>query len=123
MKAARVAVLLSFLATTNAYGANEILSWYAPGNRSCGEYLTELEASARNRPSQEAEFDAFIGGFLTASNRLIPNTKSIAGANSFNDIKAYLREYCRKNVFDSFYLAADQLVTDLYPNRELRSAQ
>ncbi len=63
------------------------------------------------------EFSLYTMGYLTAINRLAPNTYDIAGKKNTKTIMVWLEKYCKEHPEDSFDTALYRLTAELYPHR------
>jgi len=63
------------------------------------------------------EFSLYTMGYLTAINRLAPNTYDIAGRTNTKTLMVWLQKYCAEHPDDSFGNALYRLTAELYPQR------
>src|SRR2546427_384307 len=59
----------------------------------------------------------WLTGYLTAVNKLTPNTVDMRGKTDSDGMLWLLEQYCIKHPLHSFSRAVEFLVTDLYPKR------
>ena len=64
-------------------------------------------------------FSLYTMGYLTAINRLAPDTYDIAGSKNVKTLMLSLKTYCAEHPDDSFDYALYRLVAELYPNRAI----
>jgi len=62
-------------------------------------------------------FSLYTMGYLTAINRLAPNTYDIADRKNTKTLMVWLQKYCAEHPEDSFDTALYRLTADLYPER------
>ena len=62
-------------------------------------------------------FSLYTMGYLTAINRLAPDTYDIAGKKNTKTLMVWLQKYCAEHPDDSFDNALYRLTAELYPNR------
>ena len=62
-------------------------------------------------------FSLYTMGYLTAINRLAPNTYDIAGKKNTKTLMVWLEKYCAEHPDDSFNNALYRLTAELYPRR------
>jgi len=80
---------------------------------SCGKYM-----EARAEKSVDAfAHTAFIAGYVTAYNRLTPETYDILGGTDMQSVAAWLDNYCKAHPLKGLATALDVLTAELYPRR------
>jgi hypothetical protein len=62
-------------------------------------------------------FSLYTMGYLTAINRLAPNTYDIAAKRNTKTLMVWLEHYCAEHPDDSFDNALYRMTAELYPHR------
>jgi hypothetical protein len=86
-------------------------------NDSCGQVVENIE---NHRDPWRHIYMATALGYLSAYNKLKPDTYNILGTIGKTDADAvvvWIVNYCRNNPFSRLSMALEQLTIDLYPNR------
>src|SRR5437588_433712 len=75
------------------------------GNKSCGAY-----DEARQQPNgyDALAFTTWITGYITATNRRLPNTYDIVGNTDIAGVLGWIDNYCHSHPTDTFSGAADE---------------
>ena len=81
------------------------------GSESCQTFL-----HARSN-GVDLPYRHWLTGYLTAVNKLTPNTVDMRGKTDSDGMLWLLEQYCIKHPLHSFSRAVEFLVTDLYPKR------
>jgi hypothetical protein len=78
---------------------------------SCGRYLTFKSAVARG------DFRDILKVYLTATNRVLPDTYSILGSTDIKGAMAWIDNFCKENPLKSYAAALENLIDEAYPSR------
>ena len=81
------------------------------GQESCNTFL-QARSNGLDLPYRH-----WLTGYLTAVNKLTPNTVDMRGKTDIDGMLGLLEPYCIKHPLHSFSRAVEFLVTDLYPKR------
>ena len=104
------------VALTNSANASDAKGryWiYGEGRQSCANYL---EARQSGGVTEKAYKD-WIGGYITASNRLFEDNYNLLGKMDFQGALSWLDNYCKKSPENTLYMAMANMVAVLYPDR------
>lgn len=107
-----IAFMALLMANTGfaADAAGNVAIWGA-GKKSCFSY-----EKARNG-EDDSYFRYYIMGYLTSYNSQAPETYSISGNKSMQEILGWLDEYCEDQKTHAFDQAVLNFVIDHYPRR------
>ncbi len=89
---------------------------------SCGQYVTARDEGRRGNYGEENIHIYWIRGYLTAYNRLRPDTWDIIGQTDMLGILLWLENYCKRNPLADFADDAMQLLTGKLHARRIRKA-
>jgi hypothetical protein len=84
---------------------------------SCGAYLNARDRGHNLKYDQINVYTAWMLGYLTAYNRLTPDTYDITGGENVNALMLWLENHCKKDPFETFASAMRLLTEELYPKR------
>ncbi len=84
---------------------------------SCGQYVATRDEARRGDHREENIHITWIFGYLTAFNRLAPDTFDIMGQTDKSAMLLWLENYCKKNPLEEFAGAMDPLTIELHPRR------
>lgn len=84
---------------------------YSVGTESCGHFNAERKAG-RDNP-----YLGWLGGYLSAINRVTPETYDIRGGTDMDGIMLWLDKYCDSHALDTISDAVEALVLELHPRR------
>lgn len=90
---------------------------YGVGRQICTTYLE----ARKNGGIAEISYKNWVGGYLTATNRVKDDTYNIIGSSDFEGAMAWLDSYCRKNPRNTITMAVANMVAVLYPQRRRTS--
>lgn len=80
------------------------------GTVSCTDYINAT-------PEQKIYAQTWWAGYLTAMNRVTPDTYNLLGRSSIEDADNWLLTYCRQNPNERFATAVHEMLKALYPSR------
>lgn len=109
----KVIYLLLLLTSLNVQagdGKGNFAVW-GVGNKSCFHY------SQARGDSNDADYRGYIMGFLTAFNKLTPETFSISDKMTIDEILAWLDNYCEMKQVEGFQNALDEYINTHYEKR------
>lgn len=113
-----LSLMLAFSNSAKAGDAKGSYVSFGLGDVSCGSY-----AQMRRQPKGEdaLAFDAWLSGYMTATNDLLANTYNIAGNTDRGGLLGWLDNYCQSNPTKKFAEAAEQLAKFLLPTRKQKA--
>lgn len=82
-----------------------------PGKAPCRDFVAAKDAAGDHL------YASWLTGYLTAVNELAPETYSIGGAVTGDQIMQAVGDFCRQNPDQLFAVAAESLVRALKPGR------
>ncbi len=82
-----------------------------PGKAPCRDFVAAKENAA------DQLYASWVTGYLTAINERMPDTYSIGGTTTGEQLMQGLEKFCRKNPDQLFAAAAEALVRALEPQR------
>jgi hypothetical protein len=103
------------LAPLTAAASDKDNNYSIRGARSCAQFL-----KAPQNPYQ-AEYlviSAWLAGYMTAYNKLTPDTFDILGNSDFDGALLFIKGYCERQPLDNMGTAAEALMTALKPERK-----
>ncbi len=115
----RLIILLSLIASLNFSTflfASDIHGryWiYGVGRQTCQTYLD----ARHNGGYSEISYKNWVGGYLTSVNRSSDDTYNILGHSDFQGAMVWLDGYCKKHPSNTIYMAMDNLVAVMMPER------
>lgn len=80
----------------------------------CGDYV---EARKLPHTLRYAQNSAWIAGYITAYNRLTPDTYSIFGNSNLASVELWLDSWCMANPLRNLPNGMEALIVELYPKR------
>ena len=116
MRSILVFGLVLLLAFVGANAADKDGRYVVQGVTSCGKYIEETKN--KNGWSYTATLN-WVAGYITATNRFMPDTYSILGNSDIDSAMLWLENYCRSNPLKSISSGMTDLVIEIYPNRIL----
>ncbi len=104
------AILASTMPTAHAADAKGSYAIRGAGSVTCSTYVNAS-------PQQKTYAQTWWAGYLTAMNRVTPNTYHLLGTVSVETADAWLVKYCQANPDTLFETAVNQMLKTAYPNR------
>lgn len=104
---------LTMLVSVSVWAGDENGQFAALGTKSCGMYIDQRKAAAW----PDTVSRAWIAGYLTAYNRLVPDTYNIIGNSDLESVTLWLENYCRAHPLNDLDDAMNRLVIELDPKR------
>ena len=98
-----------------AWSADNTGGYFSRGAQSCGAFLDDW------KKGQMLGYSAWIAGYITAFNRLEPNTYNIAHQDTQGSLLLWMENYCRQNPLKDLDDGMTQLTLELYPRRQRKS--
>jgi hypothetical protein len=80
------------------------------GSRTCQEYTQAT-------PAQRLSAETWLAGYITAVNRLTPDTYHVGGETSVDKVNAMIAQYCASNGDVALGIAIHRVLERLYPQR------
>jgi hypothetical protein len=80
------------------------------GSHTCQEYT-------RATPDQKLYAETWMAGYISAINRLTPDTYHVAGETSVENVNGMIAQYCGENPDTSLGVAIHRVLERLYPQR------
>ncbi|MGE0421764.1 MAG: HdeA/HdeB family chaperone [Reyranellaceae bacterium] len=111
---ALVALAVSIGAAAQAADPNGRFNILGAGSRKCGEY-------AGATPQQKTYVETWMAGYISALNRLTPDTWHITGETSVDKVNAMIAQYCSENPDIHIGIAIHRVLERLHPNRIRKS--
>ncbi len=111
-------LLLALALTTGsapALAADKDGAYWSQRPDECRNFV-RLHAATDRKPETEAVRN-WISGYLSAYNRLTPETYDITGATDFEQVLRAVERYCKSNPFADISAAMETVTNDLYPTR------
>jgi hypothetical protein len=87
------------------------------GVRSCATYLQDFEAKSWGQVVNQA----WLAGYLTANNYITPGTYQILGNSDLSGAELWVKNFCEKNPLKNMASAAESLLLELYPTRQIKA--
>jgi hypothetical protein len=84
---------------------------------SCASYLSARDEGRKGDYHRENTYLNWVLGYLTAYNRIKPNTYDVKGSSDVSALMLWLENFCKTTQLYSFGDAVDELTTKLYPER------
>lgn len=86
---------------------------YGVGRQVCQTYLD----ARHNGGYSEISYKNWISGYLTSANRSSDDTYNLLGRRDFQGAMVWLDRYCKKQPNNTIYMAMDNLVAVMMPDR------
>ncbi len=83
------------------------------GNTTCADFLAFSESESYNK----FLYAGWINGYLTAQNQHLNATFDLSSWQTIHTLGEYLRNYCKKNPKNSFYIAVASMINGLHERR------
>ncbi len=100
----------SFILASDIHGRYWI---YGVGRQTCKTYLD----ARHNGGYSEISYKNWVSGYLTSVNRSADDTYNLLGQNDFQGAMAWLDQYCEKQPDNTIYMAIDNMVAVMMPQR------
>lgn len=114
----RMLLLFAALALVGAEvnAADMDRKYWKQGGFTCGKFVED-----RQRPDTRQRFTevmmAWLAGYVTAYNYVVPDTTNILGGSDLNSAILWIENYCRARPLKDTADAAEALIDVLYPTR------
>ena len=110
----KLLLLVLLLTSTVVWGEDNDGFYLVVTKISCGQYINERQ-NTQGGPYHRTKW--FVMGYLTAYNRLVPETNSILGNTDVEGVMLWLENYCKTHSLKTISTGLVQLTIELYPNR------
>ena len=120
MKRAIVFALLMLPVVGNAADSKGAYSIVLPKDGtigSCGTYVVARDEGRRGDYRKVNDHSAWLMGYLTGYNARTSDTYDIMGNKDLQSLLLWLENYCKQHPLDSFAVAVNFLIIELYPTR------
>ena len=114
MKQTLLAMVLAGTMIPVASGSDREGNYHTVGGRTCDAFLKVRQDKGVSGALRNA---AWVGGYLSAYNRLQPDTVNILGATDLDGALAWIENWCRANPRQGEAKALEALTEALYPRR------
>ena len=94
---------------------------YSARAPSCGIVVEDYEDSSKR--NSDPYFSVWLGGYITAYNRLTPDTYNILGDSDWKSAILRVYGWCKANPLENLSGAAEALTAELFPNRHRTSLE
>ena len=84
------------------------------GNRTCWDYIVYADTG---NPVELEKYLVWISGYVTAYNRLTPDTLTVLGGGDLNMAMIWLAQWCRANPKSAMDAAMHALTQEFHPRR------
>jgi len=111
------AVLSSPVPSPAADGTGAYNSAFPEKEGNCGTFIAARDEARRGDQFRTSKYLDWLTGYITAYNRLKPDTFDIVGQTDKGSWLSWLENYCKAHPLDSFSAAVAGLTDTLYPNR------
>jgi len=106
------AVLL--IAMSNVWAGGGPTGGYTTlGVRSCGTYIQDRQAHGVGYVIEQG----WVGGYISAYNRLMPDTVNILGGTDLDSVMLWLANYCNAHPLEDLADAMVALTNERFPHR------
>jgi hypothetical protein len=112
MMPARFAFLTALLGASVMCSASDKNKFYAVHDETCKQYLNDRSSTAKTLPHV-----AWLSGYISAYNRLTPDTYDIASGRQSSDFIPWLDSWCRSNPDKSLGKGMEALTSELAAKR------
>ena len=98
--------------------ARDANGFYATnGVKSCAIFLQEFEKKSWG----QIAIQAWLAGYITAHNSISPRTYQILGNSDLLGAELWVKNFCEKNPLKNLADAAESLMFELFPSRQIKA--